>query len=214
MKISVEKSIIWLMLLACIIFGGIIFSVLKITPTLSNQVAEKLKTEFISYATEMQKQTRLIVAEIKQVESVERTSELSVFWEQIKLPDLVVAITTPVVFSYYVDLNQDWKFEIQDQVLLVTIPTLNAGLPAPDLSQTKFEVRKGSLFRNEQAALKDLQQQMTGILISRAQSNKHLVIETARAQIGEFVIHWLKEKFVRDQKKIQVKVQFADEKLG
>jgi hypothetical protein len=126
------RYIVLSMSLAVIIFGWIIFSVLKSVPALSNQVAVKIKTEFISYATTMQRQSHLQVAEINQTESVERTSELSVFWNQIKLPEIVVSITTPVLYSYYVDLAKDWRFEIQDQTVLVIAPPLQPSAPALD----------------------------------------------------------------------------------
>lgn len=178
---------------------------------LLGKVNESLTSEFRSYLSSMEGQQRLQVAELKQVESVERTSEAKVLWDSVQLPTLVVGITAPTTFVYYVDLQSTWDVQVSRQAIKVIVPELMPGVPAPDLSATRFEVKQGSVFRDEKAALAALQKTITPLLSERALTYRALVRETARKQVEEFVWVWLRQRFPGDAQKIQLQVQFAEE---
>lgn len=205
------KILVFIIVFGSLILGSGLFFVLRESASNRHMIADQIKTEFISYATEVKETQKLQVAQLNQVEVFERTSKLNVLWDQVKLPDVVVSITTPVHYVYAVDMKGPWEFVIYGQILIVNAPKLEFNNPAPDISATKFEVKKGSIFRDGQAALRDLQNQITPLLSQRAEQNIPLIKETARKSIQDYVTTWMNSKFQQDQQKLEVQVHFPDD---
>ena len=176
----------------------------KIVTGFSDETAQ---TRFMSYATIVTPLKRVELAKINQIEIFERSSQPQLFWKRLNLPEVVVRVTVPVEYRYYVDLNQEWKIELNEQTLTVTAPALFAGTPSPDISKLNFEVRKGSIFRNEAKVEAALHSELTGLLEKRAKDSTVLVRETARQQISSLAEQWLKS----ETKQAQISVRFADE---
>jgi hypothetical protein len=130
-----------------------------------------------------------------------------IFWKKLRLPQVVVRATLPVEYRYYVEFAEPWQVELQNGVLMVTVPPLKPGTPSPNISELKFEVRKGSLFRSEDSVAKALSLELTALLEKRASDGISLVKESARQQIGEVAKKWLES----ESKHAEVKVRFADE---
>lgn len=206
------KLFVVIIIAASVIMGSTLFFVFRHSADTRHMVADQIKQEFISYATEIKETQKLQVAQLDQVEVFERTSSLSLFWNQVKLPDVVVSITTPVHFVYNVDMKGPWEFTISGQTLIVNAPELEFNPPAPNISATKFDIKQGSFFRDEQSILRNLQTQITPLLDERAKQNTPLIRETARKSIHDFVTTWMNTKFQQDQKKLIVQVKFPDEK--
>ena len=131
---------------------------------------ENIKTEFFSFATEIKGLQHLTVAELTQMEVFERTSSASAFFDRIKLPDVVVSIAAPVSFHYYFDFKKPWSFFLDQDVLVVVPPPLEFYPPSVDISQTEFNIKKGSLFRDEAAVMSQLQSELTPLLNERGLS--------------------------------------------
>ena len=205
------KYLVFGIVASAIIMGGAFFFVLKHSADTRHIVAEQIQQEFLSYATEVKQTQKLQVAQLNQVEVFQRTSSLSLFWNQVKMPEVVVSITTPVQFIYTVDMTGPWEFIINGQTLIVNTPALEFNQPSPNISATKFEVKKGSMFRDEQQILRALQNQITPALNERAKQNTALVLETARKSIKDFVVTWMNQKFQQDQQKLVVEVRFPGE---
>ncbi len=168
---------------------------------------ETAQTRFMSYATTVTPLKRVELAKINQIEIFERSSQPQIFWKKLNLPEVVVRVTVPVEYRYYVDLNHEWKIELKEQALQIVAPALFAGTPSPDISKLNFEVRKGSIFRNESKVEAALQSELTGLLEKRAKDSSILVRETARQQISSLAEQWLKS----EMKQAQISVRFADE---
>ncbi len=172
----------------------------------SNFSNESLQTRFMSYATTISATRRLSVAQLKQVEVFERKSGASLFWNYVQLPDVVVRATVPVEYLYYVDLNERWEFTKRDTELLVVAPALKFNTPAADVSALNFEVRQGSMFRNERDVAVGLQKELTPLLEQRATFNQHLVRETARKELTKIITDWMGA-----EAPATIQVRFADE---
>lgn len=168
---------------------------------------ETAQTRFMSYATKITPLSRLEVAKLEQVEMFERTSDATVFWNYLKLPQVVVRATLPVEYRYYVEFTDRWNVELKDHVLTVMAPVLDAGTPSANISELQYDVRKGSLFRSETSVAEALRLELTSLLAKRAQENISLVRETARLQISEFATKWLSS----ESNHAKVVVRFADE---
>ena len=168
---------------------------------------ETAQTRFMSYATTVTPLKRLELAKINQLEIFERTSHAKLFWEKMNLPEVVIRATVPVEYRYYVELDKSWQVTMKGEVLNVVAPSLYAGTPAPDISKLRFEVRKGSFFRNEVQVAQDLQNEITGMLENRAKESSILVRESARQQIAQLIKQWLSS----ESKQGQIFVRFADE---
>ncbi|MES2855299.1 MAG: hypothetical protein V4692_05525 [Bdellovibrionota bacterium] len=174
---------------------------------LGNFRDETAQTRFMSYATTITPLRRLELAKLNQIEVFDRSSQATVFWKNLGLPEVVVRATLPVEYRYYVELNDQWRVELKDHVLTVTAPALIAGTPSPDISELRYEVRKGSIFRSEASVAKALRLELTRRLAERSQDGLALVKETARGQVAALAKQWL----TSESNDAQIVVKFADE---
>jgi len=120
----------------------------------------------------------------------------------------VVEARAPVDYTYYLDLNAPWRFEIKDNIVHVFAPPIRFNKPAVDASAITYEVKKGGLLKGD--AQENLKQSLTSLVALRAKENIPLVRETGRKQTSDFVEKWLMTSFT-DGKSYAVKVYFPDE---
>jgi hypothetical protein len=170
-------------------------------------------TSFRSYATQVAGRTRLQFATVKQVEVFERKDSAALLWGQLDLPDVVVEARAPVEYAYFVDLEKAWTLRLEGDEVLVVAPLIEFNAPAIDASALRYEVRAGSVLRDEAAALARLKAGLTEMTRMRARQNVALVRETGRAKIAQFVESWLLQSF-DDAKGKRVRVVFADEAVA
>ena len=170
----------------------------------------QVETTFVSYATEISGSNFLQVASLKQVEVYTREEQGSVLWGHLALPDVVVAATAPVEYTYYLDLEAPWTFNLEDDVLLVTAPKLSANTPSIDVSQLYFEARETSLLRDEDSVAEELRRSLMELARQRATEHIDVVRETARRRTRDFVGTWLAMAF-SDAGEYRVEVVFEDE---
>ncbi len=167
---------------------------------------------FFSYATSLSNSHYLQFATLKQTEVFTRKDEASTAFGYIPLPDVVVEARAPVECSYYLDLNDKWRFVLKDNVLYVLAPPIRFNKPAVDASEITYEVRQGSKIRDTAKAMDNLKKSITYQSKLRAKENIPLIRENGRHQITEFVEKWLMKSFT-DGKDYPVKVYFSDEGL-
>jgi hypothetical protein len=170
---------------------------------------ESAQTRFLSYAASVAPLKRLELGKINQLEVFERSSQVKLFWDHFRLPEVVVRATVPVEYRYYIELDGQWRIDIKDGSVNVLAPALLAGTPSPDISRLKFEVQKGSLFRNEVKVAEALQKDLSEMLQVRAQQSSYLVRETAREQLSTLVKQWL----TAESKSAHIFIRFADENM-
>jgi hypothetical protein len=169
-----------------------------------------IQTEFASYATTVTGSNYLQFATLRQTEVFTRTDKSSVLWGGLELPDVVVSATAPVVYTTYLDFNEEWRFNLTGQTLEVVAPPIRFNLPAIDASQIRYEVRQGSLLRDEDESLEELKQGLTQMSIRRSRDHVPLVREVGRRKTQEFVENWLAQSF-GDGRDYRVRVVFVDE---
>jgi hypothetical protein len=167
-------------------------------------------TTFRSDATRVRGTTRLQVVELRQLESFERRDAESVLWGTLALPDVVVEARAPVVYGYFVDLEKDWRFRLEGKDVLVTAPALEWSPPAVDVSALRYEVREGSVLRDEQIVADRLRAELTGLVSLRAREHVPIAREAARRKVEAFVETWLVQRFA-DGGGYRARVRFADE---
>ena len=169
-----------------------------------------ITTRFLSHATTVAGSTKLQFASLDQMEVFERTDEASILWGQFELPDLVVEARAPVQYTYYVDLEGDWRFERKGDRLWVVAPTIRMNRPAVDVSALEYSVRSDSMLRDAEGATQRLREGITMMSVQRGRENVALVRELGRRKIEEFVEAWLGPSF-GDAEDWVVEVAFADE---
>lgn len=146
-------------------------------------------TTFASTASEIRGTKRLQVAELSQVEVVERRDALRLFG--VPLPDVVVSARAPVTFTYVLDLDGEWDFDLAERTVTVLAPAIRWNEPAVDVSALTFVKAESSILRDEDRVVADLRASLTAVFRQRARQNVPLVRETARRQVEEFVRSWL-----------------------
>jgi len=167
-------------------------------------------TTFRSDATRLRGTTRLQFAELRQIETFERRDAASILWGTLALPDVVVQAHAPVVYSYYVDLDKEWRFRLEGRDVLVLAPLVEWTPPAVDVSALRYDVREGSVLRDEQIVADRLRAELTGLVAMRARHHVPLVRETGRRKVETFVESWLVQRFA-DGDGYRARVRFADE---
>jgi hypothetical protein len=169
-----------------------------------------ITTTFVSYAAEMSGSQKLQFATLKEMEVFERTDRAQLLWGQLELPEVVVRAEAPVEYTYYLDLEEKWDFLLQDKTVWVKAPSIRFNTPAIDVSRLRYEVRTGSVFRDEALALENLRRGIGELARARAAENVGLVRELGRRQTAEFVRTWLLSRY-DDASAYNVQVLFADE---
>jgi hypothetical protein len=169
-----------------------------------------ITTTFRGDATSVAGTTRLQFAELRQEEVFERRDAAAVLWGTLILPDVVVEARAPVTYTYFLDLDKEWRFRLEEGLVHVTVPPVEWNRPAPDVSALRFSVREGSVLRDEQLVLDRLRGELTPLLDRRARAHVPLVRETGRGKVEAFVETWLVQRFT-DGKQYRARVRFADE---
>jgi hypothetical protein len=172
--------------------------------------AGTVTTSFASYATEVSGTTFLQFATLRQVEVFERKDTSSLLWGQLALPDVVVEARAPVEYTYYLDLNKTWNLKLEGDTILVAAPPIEFNTPALDASALRFEVREGSVFRDEAAVVEQLRHGLSDLAKVRARQHVALVRETGRRRTEQFVETWLSRAF-SDGARHHARVTFPDE---
>jgi len=167
-------------------------------------------TTFRGYATQVSGTSRLQFAELRQEESFERRDSEAVLWGTLALPDVVVEAHAPVTYTYFLDLDKEWRFRLEGRDVLVVVPPVEWNRPAVDVSALRLEVREGSVLRDEQIVLERLRGELTPLLERRARQNVPLVREAGRRKVEAFVENWLVQRFA-DGRGYRARVVFADE---
>jgi hypothetical protein len=170
----------------------------------------KVETTLRSYATSVQKVSRFQFAELRQTESFERTDTASIAWGAIALPDVVIEARGAVVYTYVLDLNKRWRLKLSDDRVDVIAPAPEFTTPALDPSTLTFEIKRGSVLRNEAAVRDALQAGLGDLLNQRAREHLPLVRESGRQATEEFVRNFLISNY-DDAETLKVRVRFADE---
>jgi hypothetical protein len=169
-----------------------------------------ITTTFVSYATEMSGGQKLQFATLKEMEVFERTDRAQVLWGQLELPEVVVRAEAPVEYTYYLDLKERWDFLLEGKTVHVQAPPIRFNTPAIDVSRLRYEVKAGSVFRDETLALQNLKRGLGQLAQERASSNVALVRELGRKETAEFVRTWLLSRY-DDAASYQIDVIFTDE---
>ncbi len=171
-----------------------------------------ITTSFASYATEVSGSNYLQFATLKQMEVFERKDQATILWGQLALPDVVVEARAPVQYTYYLDLDKEWRFRLEGNRVDVLTPPIEFNAPAIDVSSLRFTVREGSVFRNEDEVTAQLKGGLSTLAAQRAREHIPIVRELGRRKTADFVEKWLVARF-RDGADYRVRVAFADEPL-
>jgi hypothetical protein len=99
---------------------------------------------------------------------------------------------------------------LENLTVLVLAPEIKFNTPAIDASAIRYEVREGSLFRDEDEVIQKLQNGLMHMSRGRARDNIALIRELGRQKTEEFVQNWLAHTF-DDGEVYRVEVRFADE---
>ena len=167
-------------------------------------------TTFRSDATRLHGTSRLQFFELQQLESFERRDTEALLWGRLALPDVVVEARAPVSYTYFLDLEKEWRLRAEGREVLVQAPAVEWNAPAVDVSALRFEVKEGSVFRDEQSVRERLRSELTALASWRARQHLPLVREAGRRKVETFVETWLVRRFT-DGEGWRARVRFADE---
>jgi hypothetical protein len=209
------KRLIPILTLVAFIGGGVFlaYSVYKAqtaVPRLLERIfSEDVNERFSAYATQISGRQHLQVARLQRVEVYERTSKAQAFG--FNLPEVIVSVSFPVEYNYNVSLTAPWKFEKYKNMIYVFAPELSGQTPAVNISEMKFEIKKGSILRDEEAVREKLQKELTGYLSENSIALRDKVREEARRSIEQFVRNWISTQFEGGSAKLPIQVLFPGE---
>ncbi len=151
--------------------------------------SENIEYHFHSYTQKITGKQSLYVAKLQQLEEIEKKSYSSVLG--FKLPALVISLSVPVEYNYFINLTAGWAFTVHDKTLTVKTPDLSSSTPAIDISKLKMTTKDGNFLYNEKNAFDRLTKELPGLLVDRAISHRGLVKEEARKSVEHFVRGWV-----------------------
>ncbi|MEM7481770.1 MAG: hypothetical protein AAF481_11400 [Acidobacteriota bacterium] len=169
-----------------------------------------VETSFRGYLVSLEGTSRLQIATLEQMETFDLRDRAALFWGELELPEVVVEVSAPVEYTYFVDLEGDWRIEQVGHVVQLLAPAIDNNRPAVNPSEIEYRVRESSLLRDEQPALDELKNRFAELAERRARDHLPLVRETARMEVEAFVRTWLLHSF-SDGADVAVVVRFADE---
>jgi len=146
-------------------------------------------TELRSAVAELRGTKKLQVAELTQLEVVERRDATRLLG--VPLPDVVVSARAPVTYVYTLDLDARWDFDLDERTVRVLAPDLVANAPAVDVSKLELVKTESSILRDEDRVVEELRRSLTEVFRARARQHVPLVRETARKETEAFVRSWL-----------------------
>jgi hypothetical protein len=186
--------------IAAVIMFGLIFLVVYLIEKSGKTIKElsesfetgKIETEFRDYVTEVKGLHRLQVASLKTVDIFTKVDSKSILWNLIDLPDVKVEIKLPVEYTYYLDLNDKWDFQIDDSnsTIKVYAPLIKPGTPAVDISGMNVTVQEGSILRDTDEVKEKLISELTERLQNLSFKKIEWIREAARKETIAFVNNW------------------------
>lgn len=204
------KAIVFLTLI--LFLGvGVYFIAGKLRQATHSQVElynEQITEKFVTTIQQLTGKQSLYVAKLQTVEVVERTSATKALG--ISLPSVMLEAKIPVEYNYYISLSGGWRFEVHNKELRVFPPELSSSRPAIDLSKMQFNIKKGSVLRNQKELMKKFESDIPGFLIERAIQHRESVREEARRSVEEFIRNWILTSMAPLEVE-QVRVQFPHE---
>lgn len=169
-----------------------------------------ISTSFASYASTLSANQFLQFATLRQIEVFTQTDQATTGFGYLPLPEVIVEAQAPVEYTYYLDLKAKWDFVLTNNVVYVLAPPIRFNKPSLDASEITFEIKKGSVLRDEEQARDNLKKSLTSLAHLRAREHVQLIRETGRRQVTEFAETWLANNFA-DGRKYPVKVFFPGE---
>jgi hypothetical protein len=174
----------------------------------SIEIKETVETSLKSHLFEISGSKKIILATLKQFEIFERKSELSLFHERLKLPDIVVSASMPVEYNYFVEFNNAWVITTDERSITVIAPKLEALKPGVSVSEIEFGVVKGSLFRRDSLVTEELRQELDQLLQESSLKHMSSVQEVARVELREIIQLWMQSQDLN----LEIKVFFESER--
>lgn len=172
---------------------------------------QEMKTSFTSYVTGSRGLQRVELFEAEAVEVIERSSQYSVFWNLLKLPEMVVLARVPVRYGYYVDLTEPFEMFEEQGRFVIQAPPLRASVPAPNISGISYEVKSGGLFRNEHQAFEELRKTITPMLKENAERQLPMIRDQARLKLKAMLLAWCRHTTACQGDVARLDVRFPNE---
>lgn len=172
--------------------------------------SEEKTVAFKSFVTQLRGVQKIQVAELSQQEILSEESRLKVLWNKLELPKVVVAVSVPVEYVFYVDLQKKWQIEFSENRLNVICPDLEYNTPAVDVSNLQIRYEEASLLRNEKKVADHILSKLSSYLDNRAKQNRPIVREQARKQVEQLIEAWWMQSSVSNESP-DINIVFKDE---
>lgn len=157
----------------------------------------------------------LELASSTSTETFQRQDALNSFWNLFYVGTTTVSIRVPVTFRYHILLSDPWRLAAKGNVCFVYAPQFRPTLPpAINTGLMEKQGENGWARFDKGQQLDELERDMTGMLVRRAESPSHLnlVREQCRKSVAEFVKNWLIQKSQWTNTFDAIVVVFPDEK--
>lgn len=185
---------------------------------------DKITYDFHGYVTKLKGTNRLQVAEVNAMETFKSNRETSYIWGLLNF-SAEVTVTAPVEYTYYLDLNDRWKFLITDEgtaeapmlKVFVLAPPIHYNTPAINVSEWTIQDGKKSYFIDQDDLREQLRKELVNICqeMAKQRIDDDMFRTTVRAEIKNFIQTWFIENRFKEyeHKPMIAEVYFEDEAL-
>lgn len=196
----------------------------------TKKIIDEFKTDKITYdfhtygVTKLKGTNRLQVATVNAMELFKSNRDTSYIWGLLKF-SAGVTITAPVEYTYYLDLNDRWKFLITDEgtaeapmlKVFVLAPPIQYNTPAIIVSKWTIQDDKRSYFIDQDELREKLRQELVNICqeMAKERIQDNILRATIRTEVKNFIQTWFIENRFKDDKHkpMVAEVYFEDEAL-
>ncbi len=219
---SQPPLLVWLLSLAA---GWAIYRTLRrapVSPTRlpatpgSNRFSnEQITQTFISSIPHLTREINLELATTSQTETIAVQDEKSWLWGALPLGTNTARIQVQVTYRFHLCLRDPWHLSVRGETIHVRAPALRPSLPPAIHTETlQMDTTRGWGRLSPKALARQLQRELTARLCATAGDPErlHLVRETCRQSVAEFVQRWLEgEARWRPGAFTLIEVSFPDE---
>lgn len=154
-----------------------------------------------------------VASPMKTVETFSKTDVRFAAWGWVYMGTATSEIKVPVTYRFHIKLSEMKQARLDENVLVVTAPTLHPSLPVAFDTTAMEKKTDGTWLRFDAAQqLTDLEKTITPALTARAKDHTNTVRENARRDIEEFVQQWIVDSHPDYRAQIKaVKVIFPGE---
>lgn len=171
---------------------------------------QSIQKSFNTYVVKEVPSAKLIVFELHTVEKIRKQEKLNFLWKLISISDVDVEILVPVQYSFYIDVNEKFEIQKNDNSLIILAPPLKSFTPAVDVSGISFMVNEAPFLYDTSKIEKSFYDGLTQYVNEQSEIYKLNYQDKSSFSLQKVILSWLKDSdYIKNFRSDQIQVKFS-----